>query len=77
MNGVTGMVVWLGHMPRCPRGGSRELGTVYFFRIVSELRLQRARDRRGHGAHSRPHTTPKGTQQSSHHEADHRAKCKI
>ena len=33
MEGVTDTLAWLGHMPRCPRGGSRELGTVYFFRI--------------------------------------------
>ena len=34
MEGVTGTLVWLGHMPRRPRGGPRELGTVYFFRFV-------------------------------------------
>ena len=43
MEGVTGTMAWLGHMPRRPRGGPRELGTVYFFRFVGKLRLQRAR----------------------------------
>ena len=34
MEGVTGTLVWLGHMPRRPWGGPWELGTVYLFRIV-------------------------------------------
>ena len=42
MEGVTGMMAWLSHVPGCSRGGLYGPENIDF-RFVSELPLQRAR----------------------------------